>query len=68
MSTQAAVGTIPTFTIYDRMRKSREVSGMDQAALADTIGVIYNGELLKIADASTLTDLEVGKYMMGVKE
>ncbi len=37
-------------------------------ALADTIGVIYNGELLKIADASTLTDLEVGKYMMGVKE
>lgn len=36
--------------------------------LADTIGVIYNGELLKIADASTMTSHEVGKYMMGVKE
>jgi len=36
--------------------------------LADTIGVIYNGELLKIADASTLTSHDVGKYMMGVKE
>jgi len=35
--------------------------------LADTIGVIYNGELLKIADASELTPQEVGKYMMGVK-
>ena len=36
-------------------------------ALADTIGVIYNGELLKIADASTLTTQEVGSYMMGVR-
>jgi ABC-type uncharacterized transport system ATPase subunit len=36
--------------------------------LADTIGVIYNGQLLKIADASTLTSLDVGRYMMGVKE
>ena len=36
--------------------------------LADTIGVIYNGELLKTADASTLTSHDVGKYMMGVKE
>ncbi|MBU5626581.1 ABC transporter ATP-binding protein [Oscillibacter sp. MSJ-2] len=36
--------------------------------LADTIGVIYNGQLLKIADASTLTSHDVGKYMMGVKE
>ena len=35
-------------------------------SLADTIGVMYNGELLKIADASTLTTNEVGKYMMGV--
>lgn len=35
--------------------------------LADTIGVIYNGELLKIADASKLTKNEVGSYMMGVK-
>ena len=36
--------------------------------LADTIGVIYNGQLLKIADTSTLTSHDVGKYMMGVKE
>ena len=36
--------------------------------LADTIGVIYNGRLLKIADASTLTSQEVGRYMMGVTE
>lgn len=36
--------------------------------LADTIGVIYNGRLLKIADASTMTSQDVGTYMMGVKE
>ena len=36
--------------------------------LADTIGIIYNGELLKIAEASTMTSLDVGKFMMGVKE
>lgn len=36
--------------------------------LADTIGVIYGGELLKIADAASLSIHEVGKYMMGVKE
>jgi len=36
--------------------------------LADTIGVIYNGQLLKIADAATLTSQDVGRYMMGVKE
>ena len=36
--------------------------------LADTIGIIYNGELLKIAEASTMTSLDVGKYMMGVRE
>lgn len=35
--------------------------------LADTIGVIYNGELLKIADAKELTVNEVGEFMMGVK-
>lgn len=34
--------------------------------LADTIGVIYNGSLLKIAEASTLTSQEIGQYMMGV--
>ena len=36
--------------------------------LADTIGVIYNGQLLKIADAASLTSQEVGHYMMGVTE
>ena len=36
--------------------------------LADTIGVIYSGRLLKVADAATLTSQEVGRYMMGVTE
>ena len=36
--------------------------------LADTIGVIYNGKLLKTASADTMTTHEVGRYMMGVKE
>ena len=36
--------------------------------LADTIGVIYNGQLLKVAPASSMTSLDVGRYMMGVKE
>lgn len=34
---------------------------------ADTIGVIYDGELMKIAPAQTLTAMEVGQFMMGVK-
>ena len=34
--------------------------------LADTIGVIYNGEIQKIADARELTPTEVGEFMMGV--
>ena len=36
--------------------------------LADTIGVIFSGELLKIAPADTMTRNEVGRYMMGVRE
>lgn len=36
--------------------------------LADTIGVMYSGELLKIADANKLDVKEVGRYMMGVRE
>ena len=36
--------------------------------LADTIAVIYNGQILKIADAKTLTVEEVGQFMMGVTE
>lgn len=34
---------------------------------ADTIGVIYNGRMQKIADARSLTTNEVGEFMMGVK-
>lgn len=34
---------------------------------ADTIGVIYNGSLQKIADAKSLTTNQVGEFMMGVK-
>ena len=34
---------------------------------ADTIGVIYNGEIQKIAPADTLTTSQVGEFMMGVK-
>lgn len=36
--------------------------------LADTIGVIYNGRLLAIADAKELTSQQVGRYMMGVTD
>ncbi|MDD2978354.1 MAG: ABC transporter ATP-binding protein [Hespellia sp.] len=35
--------------------------------LADTIAVIYNGEILKTAEAKSLTVKEVGEFMMGVK-
>lgn len=34
---------------------------------ADTIGVIYNGEIKQIAEARSLTTKQVGEYMMGVK-
>lgn len=35
---------------------------------ADTIAVIYNGQIQKIADAGSLTTNEVGEFMMGVKK
>ena len=35
--------------------------------LADTIGVIYNGRIQKIADRKSLTANDVGEFMMGVK-
>ena len=35
--------------------------------VADTIGVIYNGQLQKIASSESLTTNEVGEYMMGAK-
>ena len=37
-------------------------------ALADTIGIIYRGEMMKIAPAQDMTTQEVGRFMMGVKE
>ncbi len=36
--------------------------------LADTIGVIYNGHIGKIAPAAEFTKEEVGEYMMGVRQ
>ncbi|MBO5034881.1 MAG: ABC transporter ATP-binding protein, partial [Oscillospiraceae bacterium] len=36
--------------------------------LADTIGVIFSGEIQKIAPAEELTTNEVGQFMMGVKQ
>ena len=36
--------------------------------LADTIGIIYRGELLKVAPAGEMTSHEVGRYMMGVRD
>ncbi len=35
---------------------------------ADTIAVIYNGKIQKIAAANTVTTNEVGQFMMGVKK
>ena len=37
-------------------------------ALADTIGILYRGEMMKVAPAREMTTQEVGRYMMGVKE
>jgi transcriptional regulator with XRE-family HTH domain len=34
-----AAGTVPTWTVGDRLRKARETAGMDQTQLADRIGV-----------------------------
>ena len=34
--------------------------------LADTIAVIYSGEILKVADAKNLSVKQVGEFMMGV--
>ena len=42
------------------------VSGNGQVELADTIAVIYNGEILKVADTKNLSVKQVGEFMMGV--
>ena len=36
---QMLAGTIPTFTVGDRLRKARECTGLDQAAFAAELGV-----------------------------
>lgn len=43
---------IPHFNIGDRLRKSRETTGMDQAAFADAIGV----------SRQSITNWETGKH------
>jgi transcriptional regulator with XRE-family HTH domain len=40
MSTQTvAAGSIPVFDLSDRLRKAREVTGLDQKAFADEVGI-----------------------------
>lgn len=50
MSTQPS-GVVPQWTIADRLRKAREVTGMDQRQFADHIGISRN----------TVTNYETGK-------
>lgn len=50
MSTQTA-GAIPEWTIADRLRKAREVTGMDQRQFADRSGISRN----------TVSNYETGK-------
>ena len=63
-----------------RTKAEGGISGLQKAAIllisleldeimncADTIAVIYNGSIQKIAKASELTTNEVGEFMMGVK-
>jgi simple sugar transport system ATP-binding protein len=40
----------------------------DILALADTIGIIFNGKILKTALNEEFTPQEIGEYMMGVKQ
>lgn len=35
--------------------------------VADTVGVIYNGEIVKVEERKNLTKHQVGEFMMGVK-
>jgi transcriptional regulator with XRE-family HTH domain len=39
MTTLTALGTVPEWTITDRLRKARELTGMDQTEFADALGV-----------------------------
>lgn len=42
MTTDAGAGLIPAFTIGDRLRKAREVTGLDQATFAAEAGISKN--------------------------
>jgi transcriptional regulator with XRE-family HTH domain len=46
--TVTTIGVIPQFSVGDRLRKARELTGLDQGQFADEIGVsrgtIYNYE------------------------
>ena len=54
-------------TMHVASQDTFPIAKLDEVmGLADTIGVIYNGQLLKIADAASLTSQDVGRYMMGV--
>ncbi len=52
MSIQTETAVIPVFTIGDRLRKAREVTGLDMAEFANEIGVsrqtVGNAELGKV--------------------
>jgi len=42
MSDQALVGTVPTWTLGDRLRKAREEAGLQQKDVADALGISRN--------------------------
>jgi transcriptional regulator with XRE-family HTH domain len=43
MSISYQPGTVPSFTVADRLRKAREVTGMDQAEFAEHAGLSRTG-------------------------
>ena len=42
MTEQPQVGVIPQFTVGDRLRKARELTGLEQGPFAEQIGVSRN--------------------------
>ena len=39
MNTETRLGTVPEWTIPDRLRKARELTGLDQSEFANALGV-----------------------------
>lgn len=39
MSTIVSIGVVPEFTMGDRLRKARELTGLDRKQFAETIGI-----------------------------